>query len=106
MKLVFISGAYRASTKEGIEANIQKAKQAAIELWQQGYAVICPHLNTAHFDGLCPDEVWLDGDIEIMRRCDAVYFLNRWIDSEGARHEHYVAHAQGLELMYQPELSI
>jgi hypothetical protein len=101
MKIVFISGKYRGKDYQEIEANIQLAKQAAIELWKQGYAVICPHLNTAHFDGFCPDEVWLEGDIEIMKRCDAVYFLNNWGQSQGSIKEHKIATDMGLELIYQ-----
>jgi hypothetical protein len=99
MRVVFISGKYRGKDYQEIEANIQKAKAAAIELWKQGYAVICPHLNTAHFDGICPDEVWLNGDIEIMKRCDAVYFLDNWKESQGAKHEFDVVIDCGLEII-------
>lgn len=95
MQVVFISGKYRGD----VDTNIETAKQAAIKLWKAGYAVICPHLNTAHFDGLCPDEVWLDGDLEIMKRCDAVYFLDNWIDSEGAIKEMEIARQIGLTIM-------
>ncbi len=99
MKVVFISGKYRGKDYQEIESNIQKAKTAAIELWKLGYAVICPHLNTAHFDGICPDEVWLAGDIEIMKRCDAVYFLDNWKDSQGAKDEFKIAIDCGLEIL-------
>lgn len=97
MKVVFVSGKYRGD----IAKNIEHAKQAAIRLWQQGYVVICPHMNTAFFDGLCPDEVWLAGDIEIMKRCDAVFFLDNWQDSEGARAEMAIAQDLGLEILYE-----
>jgi hypothetical protein len=83
MKIVFISGPYRGD----VNANIEHAKQAAIRLWQVGYAVICPHLNTAHFDGLCDDAVWLVGDLEILSRCDIIYMLRGWENSSGARDE-------------------
>ena len=55
LEVIFISGKYRGD----VDYNIAHARKEAIALWQKGYAVICPHLNTAHFDGLCPDEVWL-----------------------------------------------
>jgi hypothetical protein len=95
MKVIFISGKYRGD----IDTNIETAKKAAIKLWQAGYAVICPHLNTAHFDGLCPDSVWLAGDLEIMKRCDAIYLLSNWIESEGAIKEAEIARQMGLEIM-------
>ncbi len=100
-KVVFISGAYRNGSHQGIEDNIQHARREAIKLWQQGYVVLCPHLNTAHFDGLCSDGVWLDGDIELMIRCDAVYFLNNWQQSVGAKQEYEIAKERGLELLFE-----
>lgn len=102
MKLVFVSGPYRSTTILGRYQNIVRAREASIELWQAGYAVICPHLNTANFDGLAPDKVWLDGDIEMLRRCDAIYMLRDWDDSVGARAEHEMALKLGLEIIYQP----
>lgn len=101
MKLVFISGAYRNGDWQGIEYNIQHAKREAIKLWKAGYAVICPHLNTAHFDGLCEDDVWLEGDLEILKRCDIVYFLNNWQNSSGAKIEYDVALKMNKELMFE-----
>jgi hypothetical protein len=64
-----------------------KAAEVAVSLWQAGYAVICPHLNSAHMDGACHDENFLVGGIEIMRRCDMVILLPHWHRSEGTRKE-------------------
>lgn len=82
-EVVFISGKYRGD----IEANIAHAEQAAKTLWRQGFVVFCPHLNTARFDGICPDSVWLEGGLEILRRCDSIYMLVGWGESEGAKAE-------------------
>ena len=87
MKLVYIAGKYRANTEWGLEQNIRQAEDAAIKLWQQGYVVFCPHKNTAHFGGVCPDSVWLDGDLEILKRCDVIYMLKGWRNSKGATAE-------------------
>jgi hypothetical protein len=95
--VVFISGPYRGD----VQSNIQKAKDVSIKLWQQGYIVICPHLNTANFDGLCSDQVWLDGDMEIMRRCDIVYFLKAWRESAGALKEYSEAVKLNKILMFE-----
>jgi hypothetical protein len=101
MKLIFISGKYRGKDWNEIDANIQKAKEASIKLWQQGYAVFCAHMNTAHFDGLCPDEVWLKGDIEILKRCDAIFVLKNWQSSEGAKEELRIARKLGMEIIFE-----
>lgn len=99
--IVFISGKYRGNSWQEIDQNIQHARQAAIRLWQKGYIVICPHLNTAHFDGYCTDDVWLNGDLEILKRCDAIYLLSNWRDSEGAKTEKELAEKIGLKILYQ-----
>jgi cell division GTPase FtsZ len=90
-EVVFVSGKYRGD----IEINIAHAMRVAKELWQQGYIVICPHLNTAHFDGICTDNTWLQGYLEILARCDSIFMLRNWQESEGAKAE--LALAQKLE---------
>ena len=109
MRVVYVAGPYRAPTPEGIEANIQRARAVAVELWRSGYAVICPHLNTAHFDGLAPDEVWLRGDLAIIARLDpqapdGVVMLSGWRQSAGARREWALARKMGLTVYYWPNV--
>lgn len=101
MRVIYIAGPYRNSTEWGLEENIQKAERAAVRLWRLGYAVICPHKNTAHFGGVCDDSVWLEGDLEIIRRCDAIYMLNNWQQSKGASNELELARELGLEIIYE-----
>jgi hypothetical protein len=91
MKVVYVSGAYRAPTPRGIVENIRKAEALAIEVWQSGAACICPHLNTALLDGTCPDDVWLKGDLAIIRKCDAMIMMDGWIGSIGAQAEKILA---------------
>ena len=99
MKLAYIAGPYRADTPSGIVANIRAAEAVAIEYWKKGYAVICPHKNTALFDGLCPDETWLEGDIEIMKRCDVVVMVPGWEKSAGACEEYRQTVSLGMEVI-------
>ena len=94
MKLAYVAGPYRAPTEWEVKRNIEAAERIAVALWQQGYAVICPHKNTAFFGGAASDEVWLTGDLEIMRRCDLVVLVPGWRSSSGTRAE--VAEAQCL----------
>jgi hypothetical protein len=102
-RVIFISGKYRGKDYAEIEANIQLAKNAAIRLWREGYAVITPHLNTAHFDGLADDTVWLEGDLEILSRVDCIYMLKNWDTSAGAVEEHRQALLAGKEVIYEAE---
>jgi len=96
MKVVYLAGPYRAPTIRGIVNNIRRAEKVAIALWQAGFAVICPHLNTQLFDGICDDNVFIEGYLEILKRCDIVIVLPGWENSEGARKE--VAFAEKLKI--------
>lgn len=87
MKVVYIAGPFRAVNAWEIEQNIRRAEQLALTIWRMGAAVICPHTNTRFFQGAAPDHVWLLGDLEILRRCDAVMMAPGWEHSEGAQAE-------------------
>ncbi len=84
MKLVYVAGPYLDPRgTRFVEENIRAAEAVALELWKMGAAVICPHANTRHFDGAAPDSVWLEGDLEILRRCDALVAVPNWERSTG-----------------------
>ncbi len=88
MKVLYVAGPYRS--KEGVHGivkNIEAAGELAIELWKLGFPTICPHKNTALFDGAAPDSVWLDGDLELLSRCDGLVTMPNYLESEGAKAE-------------------
>ena len=98
MKLIYVSGPYRDSTEWGRILNIRNAEMVAIECWQRGWAVICPHKNTEHFGGILPDQAWMDGDLEMIRRCDAMCMVEGWKTSEGAKLERAEAKRIGIPI--------
>ncbi len=100
MKVAYIAGPHRAKTAWGRQCNINRAADVAAKYWLKGYAVVCPHKNTSQFDGLAPDRVWLEGDLEIMRRCDVVVMMLGWECSQGARAERDEAVRLGKEIVY------
>lgn len=86
-RVYYVSGPYTATRASELFQNIDAARQAALQLWRCGHAVICPHLNTAQF----PEGEGIDyiaGDLTILRRLqpghDVIYMLRRWQDSKGA----------------------
>ena len=99
IKVVQIAGAFRANTQWGIMQNVRKAEDASLKLWKLGYAVICPHTMTQHFQNECPDEVWLDGCLELLKRADAIYLVDGWLNSEGSLAEYKLAREMGLVVM-------
>lgn len=96
--IIYIAGSYRASSINGVLENILRARNAAKYWWQEGWAVLCPHTNTAFMDGVVPDEIFLEGDLVLLRKCDGIALLDGWWKSAGARQEAIVAVEIGLAL--------
>lgn len=98
--LVYVAGPYRDPRGTVfVEENIRRAEEVAKELWKRGYAVICPHANTRHFDGLVPSEEFIAGDLQIVCRCDLVVMLPDWQHSEGAKQEYLEAKDRGVPVV-------
>jgi hypothetical protein len=96
MKVVYIAGPYRAPSEYEVVQNIRRAEALALEVWRAGAAAICPHMNTALWGGAADDSVWLRGDLEILRRCDAMVCAPNWRQSKGACGEVALARELGL----------
>lgn len=65
--IIYLAGPYRDGPAGNRRQNIRRAEEYAARLWACGFAVLCPHLNTAFFDGDAPAEAFLDGDLDIIR---------------------------------------
>lgn len=101
MKIIYVAGPYRADGWHNVWENIMAARAAAREAWKLGWAVICPHANSIFMDGPdITDLAFLAGDLEIVRRCDAMLMLPGWEQSVGARGEHALAEGLGLPIYY------
>ena len=103
MKVIYIAGKVRASNHWEQEQNIRRAEALALDTWLAGFAALCPHCNTRNFQGAGPDGLWLQGDIEMMKRCDAVLTVENWVDSEGAKIEVEVAHTNNIPVFHSLE---
>jgi len=76
----------------------------ARECWARGYAVICPHLNTIDFDNVLTREEFIERDLEIVAKCDAVLMLPNWEISEGAKEEKALAESLDIPVTIYPLL--
>ena len=109
---VHLSGPYTGTSplKREAEAqtkkNIERAKAIAGELWGKGYAVLCPHTNTAEFEKISTAtyDDYLSGDLQMVDRVDAVIMLPLWQSSKGAMLEFARAQARGIPIYEYPEL--
>lgn len=100
MKVVYLAGPYRAPTEYGVQQNIEAASKVALEVWKLGATCICPHKNTSFFGGALPIPLLLAGDLELVRRSDAVLMTNGWLGSEGARDEKIFADDLGKPVLF------
>lgn len=91
MKVAYIAGPFRSKTPWGVELNIRMAEMVAASYWRKGFAVITPHANSRFFTGIVPDETFLEGDLEILKRCDLLVLAPGWEQSEGAKAERELA---------------
>lgn len=115
MKLIYIAGPFRASSAYvpghqdmfAVQQNVMEAMRIGLDVARTGAAFpIIPHANTMFFTGAAADAVWLEGDLEVMRRCDAVLLTSDWRRSSGARAEVDEAKRIGLPIFEDmPELA-
>lgn len=100
MKVVYVAGRFRGPDSWSIENNIRQAETLALEVWRLGFAALCPHTNTRFFQGAAPDNVWLEGDLAMLAKCDALITVDNWQDSTGARAEVELAKQMNLPVFH------
>jgi thiamine pyrophosphate-dependent acetolactate synthase large subunit-like protein len=87
-KVIYIAGAVRAPTARQVEMNVRRAEELCFEVWKTGKAAaICPHSNERYFFGELDIETILSGDLEILRRCDAILLVPGHENSKGTQGE-------------------
>lgn len=86
--ILYVAGPYSSDSVDGVTVNIKKAAEISQHLWDEGFTVICPHTNTAHFThDKTSYEDYIEGCLCMVARCDGVVLTNTWSESEGARRE-------------------
>lgn len=107
--VIYLASAIRPKGNQTLRSNINKAKYVALKLWEKGYTVICPAANTdlpseeAHKLNLSADE-WLNRDLEILKRCDAIFIVPDWELSEGVKGEILFARNNSIPIYYYPDM--
>lgn len=102
--LVYVAGKYSGKTNKEVQDNIDEATNIAIELWNMGHTVLCPHMNSAHLE----DEVnfdhpeWIKRSLILLERCDALVTVPGWEASTGAVCEVEYAKNYGIPIFHYP----
>lgn len=112
MKIIYLAGKMSASyinDPNTLADKIKYDKEAFIlaqiyakKLWEIGFVVISPHLNSDSGKLKLEGFTWqdyLEADLEIISRCDAVYVLPNWRSSRGATKERDYAKRMGISVL-------
>lgn len=81
------------------EMNFPAFHKAANNLRSAGFTVINPAELNPDINADWSD--CMDVDIDAVFECKAVYMLNGWEKSKGARIEHRIAKNRGMEIIYE-----
>lgn len=87
MKVIYIAGPFRAPTPWLVEQNVRRVEEWGLKVAELGAMPLMPHANTRFFNGLLTDQFWIDGTLELLKRCDACFLIPGWEKSTGARGE-------------------
>jgi hypothetical protein len=109
--IVYTAGPYqdirdhKGLCKHPRENNVAQARAVAIALWDEGYTVICPHLNTLNFEHFTKltSAQFVEADLEIVSKMDALVMLPNWEHSKGAVSEKEHAEILGIPVVIWPE---
>lgn len=104
--VIYVAGPFRPAVwgnQWQQEQNIRNAEALSWTVWNYGAVPICPHTMTRFFQGSLPDKVFLEGDLALLSRCNAVLFTRDFTCSAGARREQEEAIRLGLPCLYSVE---
>jgi len=111
--LIYVAGPYHRGgkcSKEEILENIQKAEEASIKLILDGWSVFTPHKNNSGYEKYeevyseLSSKEWIRRDLEILGRCDAVFFLEGWRESPGSVLEYEFSIREEIPTFFQENL--
>ena len=96
MKVIYIIGPFRAENSWEVEQNVRRAEAVALEIWRMGAVPICVHAMCRNYTGAAPDDVWLKGDLELLKRSDAAFVMPAIEGSSGSQDEVTLCDERGM----------
>lgn len=94
--VIYVAGPYSGKDGLAVELNVRRAELAAYALYRLGgVAVICPHSITRWVDSQVSYRAMCEATLELLRRSDAVLFVEGWENSTGSLEEYEEAQRLG-----------
>ena len=96
--IIYVSGKYTGDTEE----NIFKAQNVASKLFEAGHTPVIPHSMYGGMEryGISYD-TFMEADIRLMVRCDAILMMDEWQQSDGAKRERQIAMLVGMDILFE-----
>ena len=100
--IIYVAGPYRGKNPLAVKRNIRDAQEVGVSVMQVGGFPLVPHANTEYMDGAFPDDFFLDGDLAMLAKCDAIVMTPRFYESVGAMNEREFAKDRGIPCFEWP----
>lgn len=98
---IYISGKMRGLPEEESRMKFEAARQY---LFDQGHDAVNPWDSEKKKEEQCSEwSEYILYDLQIIKNCDALFMLNNWQDSNGAKCEHAFAKGMGMDIFYEPQ---
>lgn len=103
MILVYVAAPYTAKSEFERKLNVEAARYAGHKIAKEGLFPVMPTVNSAGFDDVGDYDFWIKGTLELMRRCDAVYVVDGYHNSNGVSGEISEAMRLGIPIYFSIE---
>lgn len=104
-KTIYVAGPYIGKNFTEVEHNIQQAEQVGIELFALGWSPFIPHNLYAHWDRIkrrgFTYENFFNAVATYLLKCDAIFFLDSYEKSKGAKKELEIANEYRIKKFFQ-----
>lgn len=99
--LIYVSGPYTASTSAEVARNVERARQAGLDVRAAGFVPIVPHLAILNDDPRFFNyDKAMDECLQILQRCNGILMIDGWLQSPGARTEQRAAFRHRIPVFY------
>lgn len=105
IKQIYIAAPFTGNADQK-RNNVEAARYIGARIARRGYYPVMPTVNTYGFNELAPtvpNDWWYFATVELMRRCDAVLFVDGWEQSTGCCFEKKEAEKQGIPIFFSIE---
>lgn len=99
MKRIYISGPITGRDRNGAFEHFERAGKYLTDL---GYEAVNPMKKPSEADASKPWADYMREDIALLIDCDAIYMLDGWELSRGAKLEFNIATELGMHQMFEP----